>query len=286
MADTQPTEGGGDGPPNAEVVAVEAAPTQTVVRSPKALSQRDPMQIAAAFHASGFFPDVKSKAQAVVKIIAGEEIGIGPMAAIKGITVIEGQLGYTGNLIATLVKQHPTYDYKVVEKTNERCRLEFYDGDELLGDSEFSIEDAQRAGLVKPKSNWEKYPRAMCFNRALTEGVRAFIPDVTAGSPAYTDDEIEEVIEHGPVEAASADPTPKLSPETVEQLEKGLAAVGMGVEVLNVELGSLGIDGFDPAISLDQQLAGLTEEQAEALDARLNELANEELAEEVEHANA
>lgn len=255
-------------------------PTQVVVRkSPKALSQRDPVQIAEHFYRSGFFSDVKSMSQAVVKIIAGEEIGLGPMAAIKGITVIEGILGYTGNLLATLVKQHETYEYKVTDTTNERCVIEFYDGEDLQGTSEFSIEDAERAELVKPRSNWVKWPKAMCFNRALTQGVRAYIPDVTAGTPAYTDDEIEEVITTEPAVQETSAAT--LNPEKVEQLEKGIAAAEGGLakrgvnwlDGLNVLLGSLGIDGFSPNISLAEELAKLAPEQAEALEAELHKLA-------------
>lgn len=254
-------------------------PTQVVVRKqPKALAQRDPIKIAQAFFESGYFKDVRTMQQAVVKIVAGEEIGIGPMAAIKGITMIEGQLGYTGNLIATLVKQHPTYEYKVVERTNERCKIEFYVGDELEGISEFEIADAKRAGLVKTSSNWEKWPRAMCFNRALTEGVRAYIPDVTAGTPAYTDDEIEEVIETAPV----ADEAPTLDIERVQELidlieaaEDELAKGGVNAhDGLNVLLGSLGIDGFDVGTTYADELAELAPEQADALNAELQKMAD------------
>ncbi len=282
-----------------EVEPVTPAPepqTQVIRRQPKALSQRDPVSIAKHFFASGFFEDVKSMSQAVVKIIAGEEIGIGPMAAIKGITVIEGDLGYSGNLVATLIKRHPVYDYRIKERTNERCEIEFgpapapgrdESGEWLpwldaYGTSEFTVEDAKRAELIKPRGNWMKWPRAMCFNRALTEGVRAHIPDVTAGTPAYTDDEIEEVVETSPVaEQGEAETSaPALPPERIQELadlirsaEKQLDSEGVNwLDGLNVLLGSLGIDGFSPNESLVDELTKLTPEQSYALEAELRKL--------------
>lgn len=274
----------------AVVEQVEATPeAQPVVirKQPKALSQRDPVKIAEHFWKSGFFPDVKSMSQAVVKIIAGEELGLPPMAAMQGLTMIEGKLGMTGNLVATKVKQHDQYDYKVVEKTNERCTLQFCIDDEPIDDEEegkvtFTVEDARQAGLVKPKSNWEKYPRAMCFNRALTEGVRTYMPDVTAGTPIYSTEEIEEVISEAPAAegAEQAGAASGLASERVEHLAKGIDLATPSLEQkgcnrldgLNVLLGSLGIDGFDPLTPLREELAKLTDEQADALDAELQNL--------------
>jgi hypothetical protein len=266
-------------------VADEATtPTQVTIRkSPKALSQRDPVVIAEHFYRSGFFPDVRSMSQAVVKIIAGEELGLPPMAAMQGLTMIEGRLGMTGNLVATKVRQHPTYDYKILERDNEHCKLAFYDGNELLGESEFTVEDAKKAGLVKTKSNWEKYPRAMCFNRALTEGVRTFIPDVTAGTPVYTTEEIEEVItqEPAPVTAEAVEQS-GLPDDRVDNLLKGFEIAGpeLGgvtpLDGLNVLLGSLGADGFDPSAELRLQFAALDGATADALDAEFQKAVEEE----------
>lgn len=109
-----------------------------------------------------------------------------------GIHIIEGKPEIGANLLASFVKRHPDYDYNVVEITNETCTLEFYEGDRKLGESNFTVEDAKRAGLVKPKGNWEKWPRNMCFARALSNGVRWYMPDVTAGYGFYTEGEIVE----------------------------------------------------------------------------------------------
>ena len=149
-----------------------------------------PREIAAAFKASGMFPDLQSEAAAYVKVIAGAEMGIGPMAAMSGINIIQGKPTLSANLLAAQVKRHPRYDYRVIDHSDSVCRIEFRQDGEPIGVSEFTTEDAQRAG-VGGGQNWRKYPQAMLFARALTQGVRWYCPDVTAG-PAYVPEELGE----------------------------------------------------------------------------------------------
>lgn len=151
-------------------------------------------EVAARFQQSGLFPDLRSEAQAYVKILAGQELGIGPMAAVAGLNVIKGRVTFSANLLASLVKGHPVYDYRVAEHTAEACRIAFLQNGEEIGVSEFTVADAKRAGLGG--QNWQKYPKAMMFARALTQGVRWYCPDVTSGTPAYVPEEIgeEEVV--------------------------------------------------------------------------------------------
>ncbi len=164
------------------------------------------------YHA-GFFGDLKGTqtqqvAQAIVKIIAGREIGLGPIASMQGVYVTkEGRVAYMSNLVAQAIKRSSRYDYRVRQIDDERCIIDFREraralpehrlrgisDDEIpyesIGTSEFSMEDAERAGLAR-KDNWAKYPRAMLFARALTAGVRWYCPDLFDG-PVYTRDEVE-----------------------------------------------------------------------------------------------
>lgn len=45
----------------------------------------------------------------------------------------------------------------------------------------YHIDDAKRAGLVRPKSNWEKDPGSMLRARATSKGVRMVMPGIVAG---------------------------------------------------------------------------------------------------------
>ena len=173
-----------------------------------------PREIAAAFKASGMFPDLQSEAAAYVKVIAGAEMGIGPMAAMSGINIIQGKPTLSANLLAAQVKRHPRYDYRVIDHSDSVCRIEFRQDGEPIGVSEFTTEDAQRAG-VGGGQNWRKYPQAMLFARALTQGVRWYCPDVTAG-PAYVPEELgePEVVEAEPIADEDIPPA-----EVLEEME-------------------------------------------------------------------
>jgi hypothetical protein len=155
--------------------------------------QESPSQVARAFQQSGLFPDLQSEAQAFVKIVAGQELGLGPLASVSGLNVIKGRVTFSANLLASLVKNHPAYDYRVTEHSDQLCRIVFTQDREEIGTSEFTVEDAKRAGLGG--MNWQKYPKAMLFARALTQGVRWYCPDVTAGAPAYSAEELEEPVQ-------------------------------------------------------------------------------------------
>src|SRR4028118_1865462 len=54
---------------------------------------------------SGYFKDVRSEAQAIVKVLYGQEIGVGPVSSLMGIHIIEGKPAPSSNLVATMVKR-------------------------------------------------------------------------------------------------------------------------------------------------------------------------------------
>jgi hypothetical protein len=77
--------------------------------------------------------------------------------------------------------------WSVEEWTDTTCRLVMHRPNWQPIPVEWTIEDAKRANLVG-KSNWKSYPRAMLFNRALAQGVRAIAPDHFVG--VYDQDEL------------------------------------------------------------------------------------------------
>jgi len=147
------------------------------------------MQIGQVFFQSGYFSDAKSEAQAIVKIMAGRELGIPPVAAMTGIHIIEGKISVGAGLIASRVKGSGKYDYRILALDDRACRLQFYESGQPIGESSFTMEDAKRAGLAG-KQNWQKYTQDMLFARALTRGARRYCPDIFSG-PVYTADELQ-----------------------------------------------------------------------------------------------
>ena len=151
-------------------------------------SAPDVMALGKAFAESGMFPDIKSAAQAIVKIQAGAELGIGPFQSMSGIHIISGKPTIGAGVMAAMVKGSGKYDYKVLEANEKVCKLEFFEGKVSLGTSSFSIEDAKKAGT----KNLDKFPRNMLFARAMSNGVKWYTPDVFAG-PVYVPEEMETV---------------------------------------------------------------------------------------------
>ena len=185
------------------------------------------MSIGKAFAESGMFPDIKSAAQAIVKIQAGAELGIAPFAAMSGIHIISGKPTIGAGVMAAMVKSSGKYNYRVIEQTDKVCSIEYYEGAEMIGTSTFTIEDAKKAGT----KNTEKFPRNMLFARAMSNGVKWYTPDVFAG-PVYVPEEMESVGQHqvinGSIYDIAADAWKTKRILTDEQFQSAIAKIQAG----------------------------------------------------------
>lgn len=169
--------------------------------SPK-LDLAELMEIGKAFAESGMFPDVTKAAQAMVKIVAGQEIGIKPFAAMSGIHIIKGKTTIGAGIIASSVKGSGKYDYTINQLDDKACNIDFFEGKKKIGNSTFTIEDARKAGT----QNLDKFPKNMLFARAISNGVKWYCPDVFNG-PVYTPEEMETIdIPHSEEQKATEQP--------------------------------------------------------------------------------
>jgi hypothetical protein len=177
---------------------------------------------------SGFFSDSRSAAQAVVKVLAGREMGFGPIASMMGVHIIQGKPSTGANLIAAAVKGSRRYDYHVKELTDHTCTIIFLQGGKAIGESTFTMEDAKRAGLTG-KDNWAKFPRNMLFSRCMSNGARWFCPDVFGGVTPYTPEELgAEVILNEDGDVIDVTPTQAPAPAEQKPAEKPQATPGNG----------------------------------------------------------
>ena len=138
------------------------------------------MSLAKAFAESGMFQDIKSAAQAVVKIQAGQEIGIPPFMAMSGLHIIKGKTTIGSGIMSAKIKASPKYDYKVIAKTDKICKLEFFEDGKSQGIEDFTLEDARRAET----QNMHRHPKNMLFARCISNGQKTYCPDVFLG-PVY-----------------------------------------------------------------------------------------------------
>jgi hypothetical protein len=172
---------------------------------------------ASAMHKSKFFADSVDVNQAIVKVMAGAEIGIGAFASMTGIHIIKGKPTYGANILAAKVKGSGKYDYRVKEISEKACEIEFLQSGASLGVSRFTIEDARKAGT----QNTDKFPRNMLFARAMSNGIKWFTPDVLGGVTAYVPEEFGAVVDDNnmivdatpePVKQPAPDPFDKAFP--------------------------------------------------------------------------
>lgn len=151
------------------------------------------------FVESGFFQDSKSVAQAIVKIQAGQEMGIPPFAAMSGIHIIHGRPTVGAGLMAARIKASSKYNYRVIQHDDNVCIIDFYEifyeKTEKIGRSQFTITDGRKAGT----QNLNKFPRNMLFARAISNGVKWFCPDVFS-SPVFLHDEVSESFDEDSIE--------------------------------------------------------------------------------------
>ena len=148
-----------------------------LITVPEQTGELDIMTLGKLLVESRYFQDAGQMAQAVVKVLAGRELGFGPIASMTGIHIVQGRPTLGADLLAKAVKRSGRYNYRVVELSDTRCELAFFerDGDKWapIGTSPFTVEDAKRAGT----KNLDKYPRNMLFARAMSNGVKWFCPD-------------------------------------------------------------------------------------------------------------
>ena len=225
-----------------EIVRRTAAAPHALARVPLMNDDeiRRTWRLASALAASRLFKDAHQAEQAFGKILIGRDLGLTPTQALQTIDIVEGSIFMRGVLLASFVRRSPDYHYKVVEKTHVKCRLLFlgYPDDEeapgfvraagrwweVLGEEEFTIEDALRAQLVKrdkPKSGWMAYPQNMLFWRCISNAVKFHAPDLLGGVPVYT--EADEIPVRAALAAGEGDGQPQgldLGPEVEKVLAR------------------------------------------------------------------
>lgn len=168
-------------------------------------------ELAEIFVQSGAWPDVKNAAQAMIKIMAGRELGFAPLVSMAGVHFFNGKVTVGATLIASLIKDSNKYEYKIVEHDEKACAVEFFQNinGELrsLGvPVRYTIEDAAKAQLTG-KDNWKKYTKDMLFAACIRQGSRRYCADVLRGVTPDTDSDIDR---------SAIDETPVIEAETVE----------------------------------------------------------------------
>ncbi len=116
-------------------------------------------------------------------------LNVNELDALNGaLYYLNGRVGMSAEMMCMLIRTNGHSIVKDPKSNDSVCILHGRRADN--GDTwteSFSIEDAKRAGIFK--NTWEKYPRNMCYCRALSNLARQLFPDVIKG--CYEIDELK-----------------------------------------------------------------------------------------------
>ncbi|MGL4254919.1 MAG: hypothetical protein ACRCSL_01220, partial [Microbacterium sp.] len=143
--------------------------------------------------------------EATAAILAGIEVGLQPMAALRSFDVIQGTAAPRANTLRAIV-QSQGHEVWVVESTDTRAIVAGRRrGSTKDQTSTWTMDRAKRLGLTG-KKNWQAQPQAMLVARATSELCRLIASDAILGLP-YS---IEELVD-GDLDSA-ADVVPLKAP--------------------------------------------------------------------------
>ena len=133
-------------------------------------------------------------AAAALRLYYAAELGLTPMAAAE-LSLIKGRLVVGAGLLRALARRA---GYRVTRVTSDHqvciARITDTRTGELLGESEFTLDDAKAAGLIRAGSAWTTHPKRMLWARASKNVINDFAPEVALGM--ILDDEAAELDAH------------------------------------------------------------------------------------------
>jgi hypothetical protein len=187
------------------------------------------MQMGSALVGTGFLPDhIKSGPQAAAIILAGRELGMEPMRALRSLSLVKGKITEAADSqLARFKSDGGRAQFAELSDTAAVLSLTHPNGDKHT--ETFTIDDARKAGLLS-SGMYSKFPKAMLRSRAITAALKSI--GWEGGSGVYDPSEL------------AAEPTP--APEPVVEfvaLEQGLTrqplvSAGMTLDVAeNVMVG-------------------------------------------------
>lgn len=142
-------------------------------------------EMAPVMHQSRLF-GVTSRDAAAAIMLKGWELGLGITASFEFVQVIQGKPSLSPRGALALLLKCPEIERIEIHRLpaegpyiGHECYMRRRNGFEHR--ARFTMDDANRAGLVKPGSGWANYPENMCMWRAVGFAADVVAPDITAG---------------------------------------------------------------------------------------------------------
>jgi hypothetical protein len=138
--------------------------------------------VAPSMHQSRLF-GVNSPDQAAAIMLKGYELGLSLTASFEFVQIVEGKPALSPRGCLGLIHQRSDLiEVKIKESTDKKCTVWMRRKDTGFEyEGSWTIEDAKRAGLVRDKSGWEKYPANMLRWRCVGFVADVVCPDLIGG---------------------------------------------------------------------------------------------------------
>lgn len=148
-----------------------------------------------------------------IAIMAGAEMGLTPLAALRSYAVVNGRPTLWGDGIKAVVRQSGICEYIKTgsDDTKGWCEAKRKDTAEVQR-KEFTIEQAKKAGLLNKKGPWQDYPDMMMERRATFRCLNDLFADVLAGIVSA-----EEASDYTDYNQDQSPPPRQLPPEPPEE---------------------------------------------------------------------
>lgn len=180
--------------PQTALVPIETS-TQAIALVPQSLDGA--MQLARWLATSSFLPEkLRGKEADVFAIVlAGVELGLPPMAALRGIYVVNGRTALESRTKAAICIQRGAAVY--IRRTEHTPLATTWEtlrrGETEPRSYRYTRQEAEASGLTRKDGPWQQFPQRMISHRALGWLCDDAYPDVVLGvatAEDFNDDEI------------------------------------------------------------------------------------------------
>lgn len=155
---------------------------------------------------------------AMAKMLVGWENGIDPMTALQDLSIVKAKVFTSYWQLHRLIEEKG-WEIEEVERSHTRAAIKLTHPTKKSRDFEFTLEDAQRAGLTKrggyngdSPSQYELRPKVMLWARVISDAHRG-----TGGkSNLYANEEKQEILREEPENTTRQIAAPEPDPYAVE----------------------------------------------------------------------
>lgn len=140
--------------------------------------------------ASQLFPQFKTRAGMFVAYQWTVDMKIPSIPTMNSMAIIQGKLSIEAKVYRALFIAKGG-DFEVIKSDDSGCWIELTKPGRKSMKYVYTIEDAEREGLVRKGGPWKTMKKLMCFERCTSRGIRAFDPGSVMG--IYTKEEMTDV---------------------------------------------------------------------------------------------